>query len=403
MSNKSSKKGVLLAIFAVIVIAFLACLGKLGEDVPNNQIIVNQYPFTGTMAYWTTPGWKYQGFGHLTEYYKTHQVWFNEISRGEKGELSTMGLDNPAYPITYSDKGKGYILGSVRIELPTTDKHLNLIQSHYGSEKRLMDELIKPTLGKVILACGPLMTSLESVSEKRNDLLAYASDQIENGIYATRAITVEKLNSITGEMEKIQQAEIITDSLGLPLRNERSPFATYGLKVSQLSIADLEYESATNDQIAKQREADMDIITAKAEAAKAIQQTIKTEEEGKQKAAAAKWEQEVLKAKAVTEAQQEFEVAALNAKKADEEAKKIIAEGKANAESNRLKVQAGLTPQERAEWDYKTTVGVAEALAKSNQRWVPEIMMSGSGSSNNAMDAVGLNMLMEITKKMNVK
>lgn len=85
----------------------------------------------------------------------------------------------------------------------------------------------------------------------------------------------------------------------------------------------------------------------------------------------------------------------------NEKAKKIIAEGRAEAEANRLKVQAGLTPQEQAEWNYKTTVGVAEALSKSEVKWVPDVMLSGNGGGNNAMDAVGLRMVMDIADKLN--
>ena len=59
-----------------------------------------------------------------------------------------------------------------------------------------------------------------------------------------------------------------------------------------------------------------------------------------------------------------------------------------------------MTPQERAEWDYKTAVGIASALAESKQRWVPEIIMSGNSNSNNAMDAVGLNMMLDVVNKM---
>ena len=102
----------------------------------------------------------------------------------------------------------------------------------------------------------------------------------------------------------------------------------------------------------------------------------------------------------VTKAQQAFEVAELQAKEANEKAKKIIAEGRAEAEANKLKVQAGLTPQEKAEWDYKTTVGVAEALSKSEVKWVPDVMMGGSNGGN-AMDAVGLKMVMDIADKLN--
>ena len=63
-------------------------------------------------------------------------------------------------------------------------------------------------------------------------------------------------------------------------------------------------------------------------------------------------------------AQQEFEVAELEAKKAKQVALKVQAEGEAKAAANRALVSAGLTPAERAEWDYKTAVGVAQALAE---------------------------------------
>lgn len=62
-----------------------------------------------------------------------------------------------------------------------------------------------------------------------------------------------------------------------------------------------------------------------------------------------------------------------------------------------------MTPQEKAEWDYKTAVGIAEALANSKVSWVPSVMMNGgiSNSNNSAMDAVGLNMMLDVVKKMN--
>lgn len=114
----------------------------------------------------------------------------------------------------------------------------------------------------------------------------------------------------------------------------------------------------------------------------------------------AKWEQEKEKAVAVTKAQQEFEVAELEAKKAKQVALKVQAEGEAKAAANRALVSAGLTPAERAEWDYKTAVGVAQALAESKVSWVPSVMFGGGSSSNSAMDAVGLKMLLDITKSL---
>ena len=121
-------------------------------------------------------------------------------------------------------------------------------------------------------------------------------------------------------------------------------------------------------------------------------------------AAKAKWEQEKIKAVEVTKAEQEREVSRLAAEKAEFDKKRIIAEGQAEAEAARLKVAAGLSPSERAEWDYKTAVGVADALAKSNVRWVPDVMINGQGSgTSTAMDAVGLNMMLETVAKINKK
>jgi hypothetical protein len=400
MKNVSTGKMILGCIAIIIALVFVFTLGKLGEDVKNNQIVVNQYPFTGKMEFWTTPGFRWQMYGKTTEYYKTNQVWFNEIEQDDAGDLSIDGKRNPAFPITYSDKGKGFVVGSVRVELPVERELLNRIQSHYGSEYRLIEELVKPTLGKVILACGPLMTSLESVAEKRTDLIAYATDQLNNGVYATKVKTIEVINQITNEKQKLNVAEIISDekASGGFKRQEVSPFSYYGLKVSQLAIADLKYEKATNSQISKQREADMEIITAKAEAAKAIQKTIQIEEEGKQSAAKSKWEQEAIKAKAVTGAQQAFEVAELQAKEAVEIAKKVRAEGEAKAAANRALVSAGLTPLERATIEKETKIGVAEALSKLQ---LPKVVSAGSAGNGqaSAMDAMGLKMMIDIVDK----
>lgn len=394
---KLSLKKVGAIFIGLIVVLLLALSTKIGEDVQNNQIVINQYPFTGKMAYWTQPGFQWQWFGKTTEYYKTNQIWFNEINEDSEGNLDITGLDKKALSITYADKGKGYVLGSVRIELPREQYLLQKIHEDYGNERRLYDELVRPTLGKVILACGPLMTSLESVSEKRNDLIAHATDQLNDGIYRTRAIRVQKLNAITGEQEWIDQAEIVRDTLGNPIRGEESPFAKYGLTVSQLAIADLKYEKATNDQIAKQREADMQIITAKAEAARAVQKAITEEKEGEARATKAKWEEEEKKARAVVQAEQAFQVMELQAKEALEYAKKVRAEGEAEAAKNRALVSAGLTPLEKATIEKDTKIGVAKALAESKVSWVPTYMLSGNGgSSNNAMDAVGLKMMMDV-------
>ena len=391
------------AIIAVFVIAFVALSGSLMEDADKSKNYVCQMPVTGEYVVWNDGGLQWQGFGNVREYAKTSQIEFTDLERNETGYIASGS--NPAAATTFNDKGRGFIVGSFRVVLPNDEQNMMKIQRDFGSEKALINNLVRPTLYKVVTSCGPLMSSLESVSETRTDLIAYITDQLNNGVYKTRVVKNEVVNEITGEKEVRARAEIIADNNapGGYARQETSPFSQYGITCGLVSILDIKYDAATQQQIDAQKAANLAVITAKTQAAKAIQETITIEEQGKARAAEAKWEQEREKAVAVTKAEQDREVSRLAAEKAEFDKKKIVAQGQAEAEANRLKVQAGLTPQERAEWDYKTAVGVAEALANSKVRWVPEVMMGSGNSNGSAMDAVGLNMMMDIVSKMNKK
>ena len=392
------------AIFgAAIAIAVILLSGRLFEDADKSKNYVCQMPITGEYVVWTDGGLQWQGLGNVRSYDKTSQIEFSDLQKNEGGYVASG--DNPAAGTTFNDRGKGYIIGSFRVVLPNDAQNMMAIQRDFGSEQALINNLVRPTLYKVVTACGPLMSSLESVSETRTDLTAYITDMLNNGVYKTKTSKVEVINEITGEKELRTQAELIHDANapGGYARQEKSPFALYGITAGIVSITDIKYDKATQSQIDAQKAANLSVITAKTQALEAMQKAITIEEQGKATAAQAKWEQEKEKAVAVTKAEQEREVARLAAEKAEFEKKKIIAEGQAQAEANRLKVQAGLTPQERAEWDYKTAVGIAEALANSKVSWVPTIMMSGDGKNdgNSAMDAVGFNMMLDVVKKVN--
>lgn len=397
------KSKIFAIIGAVIAIAVLILSGWLFEDADKSKNYVCQMPITGEYRVWTDGGLQFQGFGNLYSYAKTSQIEFSDLQKNEGGYVASG--DNPAAGTTFNDRGKGYIIGSFRVVLPTDAQNMMAIQRDFGSEQALINNLVRPTLYKVVTACGPLMSSLESVSETRTDLTAYITDMLNNGVYKTKTSKVEVVNEITGEKELRTQAELIHDASapGGYARQEKSPFALYGITAGIVSITDIKYDKATQSQIDAQKAANLSVITAKTQALEAMQKAITIEEQGKATAAQAKWEQEKEKAVAVTKAEQEREVARLAAEKAEFEKKKIIAEGQAQAEANRLKVQAGLTPQERAEWDYKTAVGIAEALANSKVSWVPTIMMSGDdkNNGNSAMDAVGFNMMLDVVKKVN--
>jgi len=332
-----SKKSILGGVIAILAIVFVACLGRIGEDVKNEQIVVNQYPFTGTMEYWTTPGFKWQWFGKTTNYYKTSQLWFG--SDNEEGEQ----MGNPI-PVIFNDASDGQIYGSLRVKLPTETQYLERIQTDYNGMDRLMQDLVRPTVTKVIYASGPLMSAFESYAEKKNDLIEYITDQLNNGVYKTTVKQVETIDPITGEAKTVKIASLIPDenAPGGFRRSESSPFQYYGLEIGQVAVSKIDYSEKVKLQIAQQQEANMLVQTSKSKTLAAQQEAIRAEEEGKTEAAKAKWAQEKIKAVEVTKAEQEYEVARLAALKAKEEAKKIEAEGMAKAAANRALVNAGL-------------------------------------------------------------
>jgi regulator of protease activity HflC (stomatin/prohibitin superfamily) len=392
------KKKIMAIVIAILALVVIGLSGRIGEDVKNEQIVVNQYPFTGNMEYWTTPGFKWQWFGKTTHYYKTNQLWFGSDNEDSKQ------MGNPI-PVIFNDASDGKIYGSLRVKLPTDPVYLARIQTDYNGMDRLMQDLVRPTVTKVIYASGPLMSAFESYAEKKNDLIEYITDQLNNGVYKTTVKVIETVDPATGEKKTVKIASLIPDenAPGGYKRSESSPFAYYGLEIGQVSVSKIDYSDKVKAQIAQQQEANMMVQTSKAKTLAAQQEAIRAEEAGKTAAITAKWEQEKIKAVEVTKAEQEREVSRLAAEKAEFDKKKIIAEGQAQAEANRLKVAAGLTPQEKAEWDYKTAVGIAQALANSKVSWVPSVMMNGgtSNSNNSAMDAVGLNMMLDVVKKMN--
>jgi hypothetical protein len=159
-------------------------------------------------------------------------------------------------------------------------------------------------------------------------------------------------------------------------------FLKISLRLTQgLSLNAIDYDEAVENQIKVQQQAYMQVQTAIANSKKAEQDAITTELQGKASAAAAKWEQEVIKAQAITKAQQEKEVADLEAQTALLRAQRVKTDAEAQAYANSKLVSAGLTPQEKAQFEKDTKIGVAEAIAKIQ---LPSTFMSGSGSGKDA-------------------
>lgn len=140
MNNNNSRRTSLFGGIALVVLVVLGfCLPKMAEDVDNKKIVVCQFPWTGEMEYWTSPGIKWQGFGNTTEYYKTNQIWFNEIKKDDAGNVNPTG-ENPAMPITYNRQRQGLHSGQrahrVAVGAQVSGAHPDALQRHGPIDKR---------------------------------------------------------------------------------------------------------------------------------------------------------------------------------------------------------------------------------------------------------------------------
>ena len=366
-------------IIALSIVALIVCIkysGDMYEEVNADEIVVIQHPISGKLDVYTSAGTYFQYLGKPTHYKKRKTVFFS--SRKTEGDTTDTSIK-----VRFNDGGHAQINISASIGLPLDEESVIKFHTQWGSQESIERDLVSTVLQKSVYMTGTLMSSKESSAEKRNDLIFYVDDQSTNGVYKTIQKEVETTDPFTKEKKVATIVEIQRDKNGKALTQEISPIKEYHLKLSNFSINSIDYSKDVEQQIKDQQALTMKIQTAMTNSKLAEQNAITTEQTGKAEATKAKWAQEVLKATAVTQAQQQKEVAELDAKTALARAMVTRTDADAQAYANAKLVSAGLSPVDRAEYEMKTKIGVAEAIAKIN---LPSTYMAGnSGGGNNSM------------------
>ncbi len=386
----SPKRIAALVIGGIALIVVAASIGGLVESVGAGEIVVKQSLWSGNLEVWKTPGPKWQGFGTVT-HYKLSDAYEFENNVKKDG-----GVDN-SLKMRFNDGGHGNLSGSIRFDLPLDDEHIIAIHRKFGSQSAVVKTLIARDLEKSVYFSGPLMSSTQSYAERRNELIGFIDDQATHGIYKSSSHCEKAPDPVTKQEKTICLVELDRDGKGLIQRVEVSPLEEYGIKLSNLSISDLDYDDDIKGQIKAQQQAIANVQTAIAEARKAEQRAITAEKEGQANTAKAKWEQEVVKAQAVTKAEQEKEVARLGAeqKKQVAELDKQAAEfkkaenillGEGEAARKRAVMNAdGALQQKLQAW---VEVQKAYAEAMKSQKLVPDVQFgntsgpAGNGAQN---------------------
>ncbi len=362
---------------AILLLLVFMSATRLFENVYADEIVVIQSPISGTLSWYATPGLKWQGWGFVTRYRKSFTHWFSY--RPDQGARVDQSLKTRFY-----DGGHAKISGSVRVDLPLDDKSLTALHIRFGSQEAIEHALVGTVFEKAVYMAGPLMSSKESYAEKRPLLIFYIEDQALNGVYQTTTQDVRMKDPITGVEKTVTLTKIIESpkAPGGMARQESSPLQEFALKCYNLAINQISYDEIVEKQILQQQEAIMAVQTAVARAKEAEQDALTAEQRGLANAKKAKWEQEVIKARQMTEAEQHLGVAELDRKTAEQRKQESILLGQGEAERRRLIMEADSALEIKINAWKEINKYYAEQIGK--QRWVPEIQWGGAAAGQQA-------------------
>lgn len=362
--------GVALLIAAVVL---LFAAGSIVENLDSKEVMVIQYP-SGTLKCATSPGYYMQWLGTATHYDRQDTLSF------EAGN---------AIPVQFGDGAHGKIEGSLSWQMPVSCDQLIALHRATGSQLAVESRFLEPVVRKSVYFAGPLMTSKESYSERKGELLADIEDQIANGVYQTQTVSAKEPDPITGELKTVAHTVRVQQG-GRFLRQDESPLKEFGIRTYNLAIKRVEYDKAVEDQIQEQQKLAMSVQTAVATSKQAEQRALTVAKEGEAKAAEAKWKQEVIKAEVVTAAEARFAVAQKNNETAEQDRQALLkkADGEATYRKRLMEADNALDARLRAQ--VEISKAFAEAIKQHAGPWVPSVVMGQTSGGNGATDLINL-------------
>jgi len=391
---KTNTKLIFSAITVVVLLLVAAMFNPFSVNDQGYRTVVQG--ITGKEFVQFEPGMYWAGFFSKTTNYA--DVVTVQVERPEKRKEDISYFSEPIRcqfaDGTYANQ-VGY---SVKWELPNNEERMLAIHKDYREQSRLA-----ASLADYSKECAnysfQLMDSEKHYSGGKSELAEAFKYQLRNGQYIIEQHEEMRIDSISGE--KIRSYE------NTPRKNADGGFALAKSDVQQYEIVPnfvaitlVDYESVVNEKLKAKVEQSTREAIAKQELVTAQQEALTAEMRGRQKVAEVRATEEAAKIEAEIRAQAETAVSKEQALQARFQADKALAEGRAAAEVARLKVSAGLSPLERAQIEKETRIGVAAELAKVQ---VPRIVIGGGGNdakSANPMDAIGINMLMEVMGKL---
>jgi len=333
-----------------------------------------------------SPGVYYAGF------FAKEKQWPNQISVSYQADAPDMEVKDGTIEIGKvtirfgGDATTANVSGIVQYILPMDEKEMIEMHNAHRTPQSLVQKRLAPYTKECLQSSAQLMSSEVHYSGGRAQMAQDFSDQLKNGVFILKTIDKVVYDSLEKENKRVYETNPLTDKNG-GIKRKVSSIKEYGITVADAAVTDVDYEERVDNMLAKKIDASTKASVSKQELLTAQQQQLTAKAKGEQKLVEIEYQQKQEQTKQVVAAETKKQVALLNKQASELEAQRTIIEANANSERNAKLVRAGLTPQERAEWEFKTKVGVAAELSKIK---LPETYIEGGskGGSGSLLESL---------------
>lgn len=364
------------------------------------------YP-SGKKSAVMTEGIKFRGFAQITPWQK-----FIDVKVVEDGE-DTDDIEGKMapIPIRFIDQVTATTKLSTRFQLPADKESFIDLAIEFRSLQNLAQNTLIPTVREVVSNTGYMFAAQDYISGSASDFRVAIEEQLKDGAFSVEKTEYRDTLVTSIEQENRQITEVQTRYEVKKREDDNGKFIRipHDINENNIIVAQVIVDDVVLEQVFKQRlEAQRD------ESAKRQleQQKIKTAKdaqariiaEGERDKAAERVTQEKEQVKALISIETKLKQEETNKKLASialetERLKAQAQKVKADAESyqNAKLVSAGLTPQQRAEFEKQIAIGVAQQLSKIKFP-TTMIMSSGDNTGGTPLEAlIGAAMTKQLT------
>jgi len=288
---------------------------------------------------------------------------------------------------------------TVKWSLPVTSAEMLALHKEYTNIDNLMTTTLVQYQKETMQYSTARMESEEHYSGGQAQLKSYYDDQLFNGHVITKSRIEIVIDTVNNESTNKIIVEAVKNPDGTVKRNS-SDIQKFNLKPTFASIDYVDYDNRIDKKLADKIDAAAEESTSKQRLITAQQEEEEAIVRGRKLIAEVKAKEEADEQQEVIRARKNKLVAAENLEQAKLDAQAELARKKAQAEGDKLKVQAGLTPKERAEYEMRTAIGVAAELAK---RPVPSIVMGDGGGQSGLGSAYTMEQMLLLQKQLSKK